>query len=198
MIIVKRRTGGTQDWFMDVGEIENQRGGRYWRLRGGVSPQTDTNVFPHAAPTSTVFSVGADAGVNASGSTYVAYVWTDIPGYSAFGTYRGNGDTDGQYITTGFKPRYVMTKRSAADGWSQWDSQRSGGHNLIHNRNGAGFNHAESTGISNGTSLCDFYGNGFKWRGQSNDTNGDGDNYVYMCFGEESFNTPYFAVPTGR
>ena len=45
---------------------------------------------------------------------------------------------------------------------------------------------------------CDFYGNGFKWRGQSNDTNGDGDNYVYMCFGEESFNTPYFAVPTAR
>ena len=198
MIIVKRRTGGTQDWFMDVGEIENQRGGRYWRLRDAVSPQTDTNVFPTTSPTSTVFSVGADAGVNASGSTYVAYVWTDIPGYSAFGTYRGNGDTDGQYITTGFKPRYVMTKRSALDGWSQWDSQRSGGHNLIHNRNGAGFNHAESTGISNGTSLCDFYGNGFKWRGQSNDTNGDGDNYVYMCFAEESFNTPYFAVPTGR
>ena len=43
-----------------------------------------------------------------------------------------------------------------------------------------------------------FTGNGFKWRGQSNDTNGDGDNYVYMCFGEESFNTPYFAVPTAR
>ena len=198
MIIVKRRTGGTQDWFMDVGEIENQRGGRYWRLKGSVSPQTNTDTFPNTSPTSTVFSVGSDDGVNASGSTYVAYVWTDIPGYSAFGTYRGNGDTDGQYITTGFKPRYVMTKRSAVDGWSQWDSQRSGGHNLIHNRNGAGYNNAESTGISDGTSLCDFYGNGFKWRGQSNDTNGDGDNYVYMCFGEESFNTPYFAVPTGR
>ena len=198
MIIVKRRAGGTQDWFMDVGEIENQRGGRYWRLRGSISPQTDTNVFPNTAPTSTVFSVGADAGVNASGSTYIAYVWTDIPGYSAFGTYRGNGDTDGQFITTGFKPRYVMTKRSAVDGWSIWDSQRSGGHNLIHNRSAAGYNQAESTGISNGTSLCDFYGNGFKWRGQSNDTNGDGDNYVYMCFGEESFNTPYFTVPTAR
>ncbi len=91
-----------------------------------------------------------------------------------------------------------MTKRSAVDGWMQWDSQRSGGHNLIHNRNGAGYNNAESTGISDGTSLCDFYGNGFKWRGQSNDTNGDGDNYVYMCFAEEAFNTPYFAVPTGR
>ena len=198
MIIVKRRTGGTQDWFMDVGEIENARGGRYWRLRGAISPQTDTNVFPTTSPTSTVFSVGADAGVNASGSTYVAYIWTDIPGYSAFGTYRGNGDTDGQYITTGFKPRYVMTKRSAVDGWSIWDSQRSGGHNLIHNRVGAGYNNVESTAISSGTSLCDFYGNGFKWRGQSNDTNGDGDNYVYMCFGEESFNTPYFAVPTAR
>ena len=198
MIIVKRTVGGTQDWFMDVGEIENQRGGRYWRLRGSISPQTDTNVFPNTAPTSTVFSVGADDGVNASGSSYVAYVWTDIPGYSAFGTYRGNGDTDGQYVTTGFKPRYVMTKRSAVDGWMQWDSQRSGGHNLIHNRNGAGYNNAESTAISNGTSLCDFYGNGFKWRGQSNDTNGDGDNYVYMAFAEESFNTPYFAVPTAR
>ena len=198
MIIVKRRTGGAQDWFMDVGEIENARGGRYWRLSGAVSPQTDTNVFPTTSPTSTVFSVGADSGVNASGSTYAAYIWTDIPGYSAFGTYRGNGDTDGQFVTTGFKPRFVMTKRSAVDGWSMWDSQRSGGHNLIHNRNGAGTSGAESTSISNGTSLCDFYGNGFKWRGQSNDTNGDGDNYVYMCFGEESFNTPYFAVPTAR
>ena len=91
-----------------------------------------------------------------------------------------------------------MTKRAAVDGWSIWDSQRSGGHNLIHNRVAAGYDQAESTSISNGTSLCDFYGNGFKWRGQSNDTNGDGDNYVYMCFAEESFNTPYFAVPTGR
>ena len=198
MIIVKRRTGGAQDWFMDVGEIENARGGRYWRLKGSISPQTDTNVFPTTNPTSTVFSVGADSGVNASGSTYIAYVWTDIPGYSAFGTYRGNGDTDGQYITTGFKPRFVMTKRSAVDGWMMWDSQRSGGHNLIHNRNGAGHADAESTAISSGTSLCDFYGNGFKWRGQSNDTNGDGDNYVYMCFAEETFTTPYFAVPTGR
>ena len=198
MIIVKRRAGGNQDWFMDVGEIENARGGRYWRLRGAISPQSDTNVFPATAPTSTVFSVGADAGVNASGSTYVAYVWTDIPGYSAFGTYRGNGDTDGQYVTTGFKPRFILTKRSAVDGWSMWDSQRSGGHNLIHNRNGAGYSDAESTAISSGTSLVDMYGNGFKWRGQSNDTNGDGDNYVYMCFGEESFNTPYFAVPTAR
>ena len=198
MIIVKRTVGGTQDWFMDVGEIENQRSGRYWRLRGAISPQTDTNVFPNTAPTSTVFSVGADAGVNASGSSYVAYVWTDIPGYSAFGTYRGNGDTDGRYVTTGFKPRYVMTKRSAVDGWMQWDSQRSGGHNLIHNRNGAGYSDSESTTISSGTSTCDFYGDGFKWRGQSNDTNGDGDNYVYMCFGEESFNTPYFSIPTAR
>jgi len=198
MIIVKRRTGGAQDWFMDVGEIEGTRGGRYWRLKGSISPQTDTNVFPNTSPTSTVFSVGADSGVNASGSTYIAYVWTDIPGYSAFGTYRGNGDTDGQYITTGFKPRFVMTKRSAVDGWMMWDTQRSGGHNLMHNRNGAGHADAESTAISSGTSLCDMYGNGFKWRGQSNDTNGDGDNYVYMCFAEETFNTPYFSIPTAR
>ena len=198
MIIIKRRAGGTQDWFMDVGEIENQRSGRYWRLRGSISPQTDTNVFPNTAPTSTVFSVGADAGVNASGSTYVAYVWTDISGYSAFGTYRGNGDTDGRYVTTGFKPRFVMTKRSAVDSWMMWDSQRSGGHNLIHNRTNAGASDAESTSISDGTSTLDMYGDGFKWRGQSNDTNGDGDNYVYMCFGEESFNTPYFSVPTAR
>ena len=198
MIIVKRRTGGAQAWFMDVGEIENARGGRYWRLNGSVAPQTDTNVFPSTSPTSTVFSVGADSGVNASGSTYAAYIWTDIPGYSAFGTYRGNGDTDGQFITTGFKPRFIMTKRAALDGWMMWDTQRSGGHNLMHNRNGAGHSDAESTAISNGTSLCDCYGNGFKWRGQSNDTNGDGDNYVYMAFAEESFNTPYFAVPTGR
>ena len=197
MIIVRRRSAA-QDWFMDVGEIENARGGRYWRLKGSISPQTDTNVFPSTSPTSTVFSVGADSGVNASGSTYIAYVWTDIPGYSSFGTYRGNGDTDGQYVTTGFKPRFVMTKRSAVDGWLMWDTQRSGGHNLMHNRNGAGHPDAESTAISSGTSLCDCYGNGFKWRGQSNDTNGDGDNYVYMAFAEESFTTPYFAVPTGR
>ena len=198
MIIVKRTVGGTQDWFMDVGEIENQRSGRYWRLRGAISPQTDTNVFPNTAPTSTVFSVGADAGVNASGSSYVAYVWTDIPGYSSFGTYKGNGNTNGRYIHTGFKPRYVMTKRSAVDGWSQWDSQRSDGHNLIHFRNGAGYADSETTTISSGTSTCDFYGDGFKWRGQSNDTNGDGDNYVYMCFAEESSNTPYFSIPTAR
>ena len=78
-----------------------------------------------------------------------------------------------------------------------WDTERDP-HNLMHHRTSCSIPDVESTSINSGTSQLDIYGDGFKWRGQSNDTNGDGDNYVYMCFAEEAFNTPYFSVPTGR
>ena len=63
-------------------------------------------------PTSSVFSIGTNAGLNTNTGTYVAYCFADVEGYSKFGSYTGNGSADGPFVYTGFRPAYVMIKRS--------------------------------------------------------------------------------------
>ena len=69
------------------------------------------NYFNNTSPTSSVFSIGVDASTN-DGNPMVAYCWAAIPGYSAFGGYTGNGSTDGPFVYTGFRPRWIMIKRT--------------------------------------------------------------------------------------
>ena len=111
LIWVKNRTT-TQDWFVNHGMIFNDYG-KYYKLNASSSSNaSDTNVFPNTAPTSTVFSVGTDNAVNGNGDTYVAYVWSEIPGFSQFGYWTGNGNSNGPYIHTGFTPRMIIYRRN--------------------------------------------------------------------------------------
>ena len=71
-------------------------------LAGGSS--TSSNWWNNTSPTSTTFSVGTDAGHGGSTDDYVAYCWTDVPGFSKFGSYVGNGNSNGQYVYLGFRP----------------------------------------------------------------------------------------------
>ena len=93
--------------------------------RGDTGGETDSSVFNGTYPTSSVFSVGTHAGTNQSGGTYVGYIFAPITGYSAIGKYTGNGSTDGTFVYTGFRPAFVMTKRTdSADDWSTFDNKR--------------------------------------------------------------------------
>ena len=148
--------------------------------------------------TTTTFGVSNDNATNRGSATFVAYCFSARKGYSAFGTYKGNGNINGKFIHTGFKPRIIICKKySSTDDWQIWDTERDP-HNIGHNRLFPSSAAAESTNVSSSTSQLEIYGDGFQWRGTSNDTNGDGDSYLYMCWGEESTNTPYFSVPTAR
>jgi len=148
--------------------------------------------------TTTTFGVSNDGATNRSGEDFVAYCFSARKGYSAFGTYRGNGSANGQYVRTGFKPRIIISKRySAADDWQIWDTVRDP-HNLGHYRVFPSTNAAESSNINSGTSQLEIYGDGFQWRGSSDDTNGDGSQYIYMAFAEQSQNTSYFTQALAR
>ena len=148
--------------------------------------------------TTTTFGVSNDNATNRSGATFVAYCFSARKGYSAFGTYRGNGSNNGQFVRTGFKTRALIVKKySGTDNWMMWDTERDS-HNLMHYRTSCSISDTESTSISSDTSQLEIYGDGFQWRGSSNDTNGDGDLYIYMAWAEETQNTAYLTQTVAR
>jgi len=133
-------------------------------------------------PTSSVFSGYSYP----SGQTIVSYCWTPIAGFSQFGSYTGNGSTDGVFIYTGFRPKFVMIKdTSTSQSWGMFDSSRdtyNANYKLILPNSSS----AEDTGSASIVSN-DFLSNGFKLRGNWTGFNQSNDNYVYMAFAENPF-----------
>jgi Concanavalin A-like lectin/glucanases superfamily/SPRY domain len=159
---------------------------QYLALESTAAAGTYSGAWNNTSPTSTVFSVGNDSSVNASSRTYVAYVFSPVVGYSSFGSYTGNGSsTDGPFVYTGFRPRWILVKRTdVADDWPLMDTARtpSNPQNLQLWPN---FSNAEST-ITN--RAWDALSNGFKLRGDNFATNASGGTYIYAAFAETPFN----------
>ena len=178
--------------------------GNHWRVyhKANTSqPETDSLKFndndatadhsgwwDDTAPSSTEIALGNDDNTNEDGSTYVAYAWKAIKGFSKFGGYKGNGDNDGPLIYTGFKPAMLIIKCNVGHGesWHIWDNKRVllGG-----NPNQAAVS-PDTTGQDTQSSTpynIDFLSNGFKIREDHDITNGDGDNYIYMAWAENPF-----------
>ena len=147
----------------------------------------DWNVYWNdTAPTSSVFTVGTHDQTNKNTATYVAYLWRSVQGFSKFGSYTGNGNADGPFVYTGFKPALVVVKRSNSTGsWNVFDNKREGfnpdNSNLYWNTTSA-----EQTD-SDRTNPIDFLSNGFKLRGTDTDVNGSDDTYIYMAWAESPF-----------
>ena len=139
------------------------------------------------APTSSVFTVGSSNGSNGSSDDMIAYCFSAVEGYSKFGSYKGNGLSSGTFVFTGFRPALIISKKSSGtDSWQLWDNKRDPD-NLMHHRLFGNESSVETTSVNNASSQLDFYSNGFKWRGSSNDTNGNGDTYIYLAFAESPF-----------
>lgn len=131
----------------------------------------------------TKFAIGNGLEMNQSAATYVAYCFAPIEGYSAFGSYTGNGSTDGPFVYTGFRPRYLMVKRT--DGTSNWvilDTERDK-YNIMLHRLDADSAVAENTAAS----YLDAVSNGFKIRTTNGNYNINGGTYIYMAFAENPF-----------
>jgi hypothetical protein len=146
-------------------------------------------VFNSTAPTSSVFSIGTDTATNASGSTYVAYCWSEIEGFSKFGVYTGNSNADGPFIYLGFRPKFIMFKgKTFANNWYIIDSST----NTI-NVAGAGLKpNAADAEIATSTTenAVDFLSNGFKLRNNAASVafnNSSGQEFVYAAFAENPF-----------
>jgi hypothetical protein len=153
-------------------------------------------------PTSSVFSVGTSGSVNGSGTTYIAYCFAEKQGYSKFGSYTGNGDADGTFVYTGFKPAFTLIKRtdSATGGsWILFDNKR--GTNVINPVDVVLAASNDQTEADWGTTFdCDYLSNGFKWRfdGTAGYNNASGATYIYMAFASEPFTTSTGVPATAR
>ena len=183
MIWVKCRSE-TQNW--RVGHKDLSGGNWNYRLiLDNTDDQQDSPDFNDTAPTSSVFSVGTDDAVNKNTGTYVAYLWASVEGYSKVGYYKGNGNANGPFIFTGFKPAMVLIKCSSnAENWNLFDNKRDDDnrvhHLLVPNTS------TEENSTTTARAL-DFLSNGIKIRGTDGTINTDDYTYVYFAFAETPF-----------
>jgi hypothetical protein len=184
MVIVKCRSTAGESWHTYHVGLSSPANTVY--LNGTAAQSSFPTCFNSMSTlNSTLFSLGTDGASNGSGRTYVSYVFAPIAGYSAFGSYTGNGSSDGTFVYTGFKPRFIMTKNASASGsnWSIQDTSRST-YNVTDSRL---FPNDSSAEISNGDGLVDINSNGFKIRTSHFGMNGSGNTIIYMAFCESPF-----------
>jgi hypothetical protein len=179
LIICKKRSG-TSDW-----QVGHASLGWTKRLALNLTTAEETTIsaWNNTAPTSTVFSVGNTSNF---GGDIVSYCFAPVVGYSSFGSYTGNGSsTDGPFVYTGFRPRWVMVKRTdAARDWFVYDAVRNT-YNIVNFFLRPNLADAEGTGT---LYSFDFLSNGFKLRSSETDINASGGTYIYAAFAESPFN----------
>ena len=190
-IVIKRLEDSGYDWTV---YHTNKTAGLYFNTTDYNADSSSANIFGRS-PTSTVFSVTADGrvGGNTTGKTYIAYCFADVKGFSKFGSYTGNGNANGQFVYTGFKPAFVIGKRTdATNNWYMYDNKRDT-FNPTTQKLRANTTAAEATGTDK---LIDMLSNGFKMRSTDAEFNASGGTYIYLAFAENPFVTGASAIPT--
>ena len=125
-MIVKARDVVTKSWVVYHPEILAAPETGYVLLDLPNTPASSSTIWNDTSPTDTQFTVGTSNAMNNSSGNYVAYLFAGIAGFSKFGSYDGNGSTDGPFINCGFTPALVISKRISLTGtWNMWDSARS-------------------------------------------------------------------------
>jgi len=176
MIIVKCRSDA-DTWAV---YHENVGATKYMELDTTAAEQVSTQPWNDTAPASSVFTVGNWSATNGSSRTYIAYCFAEKKGFSKIGSYTGNGSTEGTFVYTGFKPAFVIYKKSSASGsdWIMVDNKRNT-FNVLNKELYSNVSTAEGT-----VDLLDFTSNGFKCRRSHTSQNESGQTYIYMAFAE--------------
>jgi len=174
---------GANDWFVWHSSFANVNS--ILGLNSTVATQTTSGFWGASVPSSTVFGInGTLASLNESGDRYLAYCWAAISGFSAFGSYTGNGSADGPFVFTNFQPKYVMIKISSGiESWYVYDSVRNT-YNLTNTVLSPNDSAAEYTASA---SVLDLLSNGFKIRGAAGGLNVSSATYIYACFASNPF-----------
>ena len=179
MIICKTRGSPPNSWYVYHSALGNTK---YLLLDGTAASGTSASLWNNTSPTSSVFTLGT--GFAGLGSM-VSYSFAEIAGFSKFGSYTGNGSTDGVFVYLGFRPKYIMVKRTTGTvyAWCVWDSARE-----TYNVENAILTVNTSNAENTGTLYVDFLSNGFKLRSYSNGSeNASGEPYIYAAFAENPF-----------
>ena len=191
-IIITKRRDSTSNWLVYSSELGATK---YLELETTNAGQTATSRWNDTEPTSSVFSVGTSTSANPSSGTMIAYCFAEKQGYSKFGSYTGNGSTNGTFVYTGFKPSFVLIKNTSASGqsWRLTDNKRFGYNpkNIMLYPN---LSNAESTSEL----TIDYLSNGFKIRATDSGVNGSGNTLIYMAFAENPFTSSAGTPVTAR
>ena len=186
VVIAKSRSIGDESWRV-FHESASQSGGGNLFLNGTSGLDTSDPARITSTNTTTFTLDGYHStydALNENSATYLAYCFAEKQGYSKMGSYTGNANSDGTFVYTGFKPAWVMTKRTdSSQNWAMYDNKRDG-INVIDKLLYPNGSDAEVT--TGGSLTVDFLSNGFKWRGTSAISNGSG-NHIYMAFAEHPF-----------
>ena len=175
--IITKSRANAEDWGFYHQSIGNTGA---LRLNLTNATSTDSAFYNNTSPTTTVFTVGTADATN-DAANMIAYCFAEKKGYSKFGSYTGNGNADGTFVYTGFKPAFVIIKQTnAVDDWVSYD-WKSNEYNQMEKTLRPHSNAAE---ISTNRS-ADFYSNGFKWRSSNGTMNESGASYIFMAFAEE-------------
>ena len=179
MIITKDRDNGTFNWAVWFTGFTKDE----YLLLNTTGAKASYNTLWYSVPDSSKFYIGSTGtGLNNGTDKMVAYCWASIPGFSAFGSYTGNGSADGSFIYTGFQPAFILIKvSSTVDEWVIFDNKRPAYNatNLRLNPN--------SSGAEQSTQPIDILSNGFKLRGTGANINGSGNTYIYAAFASNPF-----------
>jgi len=184
LVIVKRRSGGIGGWA--VYHANGTTIDQYLPLNLTDQVLSAPGIWGGAAPTSTVVSMLSSLAIAASADG-VMYSFAEIPGFSRIGSYTGNGSADGPFVYTGFRPRWVMVKRTDTTGnWTVYDTARDDRNfmflELVPNSS------AEENSVSlNIISQFDFLSNGFKLRQNEAQANASGGTYIFLAISEHPF-----------
>ena len=183
MLIAKVRSSAGDDWTVYHTSI----GATNRVMLNLTNASAASTVWNNTAPTSSVFSVGTIGDTNRLNATIVAYCFAPVAGYSAFGSYTGNGSTDGPFVYTGFRPRYILIKRTdSADNWAVYDTARDE-YNQATKQLRPDAATAQLDPAGSPAVYYDFLSNGFKNRGSNSQCNANGGIYIYAAFAEHPF-----------
>ena len=181
MILIKDRDNATYNWVVYHSANTSAPETDYLRLNL-ANATADYDHWNDTAPTSSVFSLSSYDWANKNSDAMIAYCFAGVDGFSKFGKYTGNGNTDGPFVYTGFRPAWVMVKRTDASGhWAIGDTKRLG-YNVDNNPVYANLTNVEGT-----DDWIDFVSNGFKIRASTGDFNTNNGTYIYMAFAEQPF-----------
>ena len=180
-LIIGKNLAASKDWF--VMSIPQQNDAHmHLNLDTANSGSDFTGTWSDSDTTH--FVVGNDDLVNEAGANFVAYVWAEIPGYSKFAAYIGNGNADGPFIETGFKPAFILARPlGTASDWSIFDNGRS----PVNVMNSSQAPNSAGADYTHSSAKMDFLSNGVKMRGSFGPINTSGQSHLLMCFAEHPF-----------
>jgi len=190
-MIINRTISASKDWITYHASLGATK---FLELNTTDAVATSSDKFNNTEPTSTVFSIESSSQNNTSGGTCLAYCFADVKGYSKFGSYTGNGNVDGTFFFTGFKPAFTIIRSTGSDKWSMFDAKRNP-FNEVDNNIRANSNDAEA---DQSNKEVDYLSNGVKLRTSSGEWNSSGTTYIYMAFAENPFVTSTGVPATAR